>query len=169
MLQKIARGVASVGANMGKGALAGAAATGVMTLSSTIEMKVRGREPSSVPSSAAGKVIGVQPRNAQGAKRFGALVHWGYGTAWGSVGALTRMGLSEPLATLAHFASVWGTEVTMLPALDEAPPVRDRGAEEIAVDALHHAIYAAAFSGVWYLLEQVPRRSFLEWSLRRFS
>ena len=36
-----------------------------MTLSSTLEMKARGREGSSAPADAAGKVLGVEPRDQQ--------------------------------------------------------------------------------------------------------
>ena len=32
----------------------------------------------------------------------------------------------------------------MLPSLGVAPPITEWGAEEIAIDAFHHAMYAAA-------------------------
>jgi len=49
-----------------------------MTLSSTLEAKLRDRGSSSPPADAAGKVLGVQPRNEDGAARFATIVHWGY-------------------------------------------------------------------------------------------
>jgi len=39
----------------------------------------------------------------------------------------------------------------MLPALGVAPPLTEWGAEEVAVDALHHLVYAGA-TGIAYLL-----------------
>jgi hypothetical protein len=46
---------------VGKGLVAGAIGTAAMTVSSTVEMKRRGRKPSDVPARAAGKVLGVEP------------------------------------------------------------------------------------------------------------
>src|SRR5688500_1261211 len=45
----------------GTGIFARIAGTAAMTLSSTIEMKVRGRPASSTPAQAAAKVLGVEP------------------------------------------------------------------------------------------------------------
>lgn len=74
-----------------------------MTVSSTLEAKLRGREPSTTPARAASKVLGVAPVDEQGERRFNNLVHWGYGTGWGSVrGVLGAVGLGGVPATLAH-------------------------------------------------------------------
>ena len=51
-------------AAVGKGLFAGAAGTVAMTVSSTIEMKLRGRLPSSAPARAAAKLLGVEPVDA---------------------------------------------------------------------------------------------------------
>jgi hypothetical protein len=159
-LGSIGAGIASTAANAGKGALAGAIATAAMT---PVEMKLRGREPSTVPSAAAGKVLGVQPRNSDVAARFSQMVHWSYGTAWGGVGGVLRTLIPEPAATAAHFATVWGTEVTMLPGLEVAPPLPEWEAKEIAIDVFHHLVYAAAFAGAWYLMEKsATDRSLME-------
>src|SRR5918994_5545542 len=142
----------SVAAAFGKGIFAGVAGTAAMTLSSTIEMNVRGRPASSTPALAAAKVLGVEPVDEEAKARFSNLVHWGYGTAWGGVrGFLVATGLSGPAATAAHLAAVWGSEQVMLPALGVAPPFWEWGAKEVAVDALHHLVYAGA-TGVAYTL-----------------
>ena len=144
-----------VAAAVGKGLFAGAAGTVAMTASSTIEMKLRGREASSAPARAAEKVLGVKPVDEKAGARFSNIVHWGYGTAWGSVrGLLATAGLSGPAATAAHLAAVWGTEQVMLPALDVAPPLTEWGAEEVAIDAFHHVVYAAATGVAYFLLER---------------
>ena len=114
----------NVAAAVGKGLFAGAAGTVAMTVSSTVEMKLRDRGASSAPAQAAVKMLGVQPVNEGAEARFSNLVHWGYVTAWGGArGLLAAAGLSGPTATAAHLAAVWGSEQVMLPALDVAPPL----------------------------------------------
>ncbi len=142
-------------AAVGKGLFAGAAGTVAMTVSSTIEMKLRGRPPSSVPARAAAKLLGVEPVDERAEARFSNIVHWGYGTAWGGVrGLLAAAGLSGPAATAAHLAAVWGAEQVMLPALDVAPPLTEWGAEEVAIDAFHHLVYVGATGVAYSLLDQ---------------
>ena len=132
--------------NIGKGLVAGAVGTAAMTLSSTIEMKVRNRGGSTTPADAARKVLGIEKFESDVAEeRFGELVHWAYGTGWGVVrGVLRTLGLGPRLATLAHFGAVYGTEQVMLPELDVAPPATEWGAKEIGVDLLHHLVYVLA-------------------------
>src|SRR6476646_1031960 len=77
---KLLRAIAT---EVGSGLLAGLAGAAAMTIASTIEMKLRRRPPSTAPADAAGKVLHVQPRDDQGKQRFGTLVHYAYGTAWG--------------------------------------------------------------------------------------
>jgi hypothetical protein len=151
----VSTGLGDVAAAVGKGLFAGAAGTVAMTASSTIEMKLRGRPPSSAPAQAAAKVLGVRPVDEKAEERFSNIVHWGYGTAWGGVrGLLAAVGLSGPAATAAHLAAVWGTEQVMLPALDVTPPLTEWGAEEVAIDALHHLVYAAATGVAYSLLDR---------------
>lgn len=131
--------------DIGKGLFAGFAGTLAITTSQTIEMKIRGRAPSDSPAEAAGKVLGVQPSGEEEKKRFSQIVHFGYGTAWGAVrGILAAAGVPPPLATALHFAAIFGTAMVMLPALKVAPPVSEWGAESIAIDSLHHLVYALA-------------------------
>lgn len=130
---------------VGRGLLAGAIGTAAMTISSTAEMKLRGREASSAPADAAGKVLGIQPRDEDGKARFSNVVHWGYGTSWGGVrGMLSAVGVDGPKAALSHFALLWGSEQVMLPSLEVAPPPWEWGAQELAIDAFHHAVYVTA-------------------------
>jgi hypothetical protein len=139
---------------VGQGLLAGAAGTAAMTLSSSLEAKLRDRGASSAPSEAAGKVLGVQPRDPERQARFSTAVHWSYGTAWGAVrGLIAVVGLSGARATAAHFAAVWGSSLVMLPTLDVAPPPWEQGAAELGVDAFHHLVYAGATSLAWSALE----------------
>lgn len=131
--------------DIGRGLVAGAIGTAAMTVSSTWEAKKRERGSSSAPADAAGKVLGVQPRDEAGAARFGAIVHWGYGTGWGAArGALHVAGIGGIRATGIHFGVVWGGAQVMLPVLDVAPPPWKSPPQELGIDAVHHAVYAVA-------------------------
>lgn len=143
-----------IAAAAGVGLAAGAAGTAAMTASSTIDMKIRGRPGSPAPAQAAAKVLGVKPEGEKENKRFSTLVHWAYGTGWGAArGVLAVLGLPAPAATAAHLALVWGTEQVMLPALGVSPPATQWGAKELAIDAWHHLIYAAAAGAAYELLD----------------
>jgi hypothetical protein len=144
-----------VAADVGKGLFAGLLGTAAMTVSSTVEMKIRGRPASNAPAVAAGKVLGVEPRDEEGEARFSTLVHWGYGTGWGAVrGLVGSAGLEGPAAAAAHFGAVWGAEQVMLPALDVAPPFWTWGAKEVGIDAFHHLVYATATSVAYSVLDR---------------
>jgi hypothetical protein len=147
--------VGDVAASVGKGLFAGAVGTAVMTVSSTVEMKIRGRAGSTAPADAAGKVLGVEPKDAAGEARFANLVHWGYGTGWGAVrGLIGAAGLEGTAATAAHFGALWGSEQVMLPALGVAPPFWTWGAKEVGIDAFHHLVYAGATGAAYALLDR---------------
>lgn len=144
-----------VAADVGKGLFAGAIGTAAMTVSSTLEMKIRSRAASNAPAEAAGKVLGVEPTDEVGKARFSNLVHWGYGTGWGAVrGLIGAAGLEGPGAAAAHFGAVWGTEQVMLPSLGVAPPFWKWGATEVAIDAVHHLVYAGATSIAYASLDR---------------
>jgi hypothetical protein len=141
---------------IGKGLVAGFAGTAAMTVSSTIEQHLRHRAASSAPADATAKVLGIEEFASDAAKtRFSFLSHWGYGTGWGIVrGMLAAAGLKPGAATAAHGAAVWGNAAMMLPALDVAPPVIFWPRREIAIDLLHHAVYATATGAAYRLLDQ---------------
>ena len=144
--------VGEVAAAFGKGLFAGVAGTAAMTVSSTLEAKIRERGASTAPAQAAAKVLGVEPVDEEAMARFSNIVHWGYGTAWGGVrGLLAAAGLSGPAATAAHLGLLWGSEQVMLPILEVAPPLPKMGLKEASVDALHHFVYAVA-TGITYSL-----------------
>src|SRR5439155_24178294 len=86
---------------IGKGVVAGLAGTAAMTVSSTIEAKLRGRAFSDAPARATAKVLGIKEfEDARAKARFSDLSHWGYGTGWGIARALMReFGLGARAAT----------------------------------------------------------------------
>jgi hypothetical protein len=139
--------------SVGKGLVAGLIGTASMTLSSTIEARIRQRKASSAPARATAKVLGITSFADEIAQaRFNDLAHWGYGTGWGIVrGLLDAAGLPPRAATVAHGAAVWGSAQVALPALDIAPPAIFWAPREIAIDAFHHTVYATA-TGIAYEL-----------------
>lgn len=148
-----------VASAVGKGLFAGVAGTAAMTVSSTLEAKFSGRGASQTPAQTAEKVLDVEPVDDEAEARFSNLVHWGYGTAWGTVrGLLAATGLSGPKATAAHLALVWGSEQVILPALNVSPPVFESGAKATATDLFHHAVYASATGLAYSWLERSEAR-----------
>ena len=147
--------LATLANGIGKGVLAGIAGTAAMTISSTVEAKLRGRAFSSAPADAAAKMLGIKEFESDAAKaRFSTLVHWGYGTGWGVArGVMRALGVSPAASTPAHFASVWGSALVMLPALDVAPPAWRWSKEEVAIDVFHHAVYATVTGLAYELLD----------------
>jgi hypothetical protein len=148
--------VRTIAANIGKGLVAGLAGTAAMTVSSSIEARLRHRAASSAPARATAKVLGIKEfEDPIAAARFNDLAHWGYGTSWGVVrGLLASARLSPAGATAAHGAAVWGSAAVMLPALDVAPPFVFWGRKEVAIDLWHHAVYAAATGLAYRLLDR---------------
>jgi hypothetical protein len=147
--------------HIGRGLVAGFAGTAAMTLSSTLEAKLRGRPASSAPARATAKLLGIKTfEDDRAAARFNDLSHWGYGTGWGVVrGLLAAAGLSPRAATAAHGATIYGAAQVTLPALEIAPPVVFWPREEVAIDAFHHAVYAASTGLAYGLLERWSRRA----------
>jgi hypothetical protein len=145
--------VATGASAIGKGLVAGFAGTAAMTVSSTLEARLRRRAPSTAPARATAKMLGIREFDSALAEaRWNDLSHWGYGTGWGVLrGLLAAAGLSPRAATAAHGAAIYGAAQVSLPALDIAPPAIFWAKEEIAIDAFHHAVYAAA-TGLAYKL-----------------
>jgi hypothetical protein len=73
---------------------------------------------------------------------------------WGVNRALLSRFMSPGLASSAHLGALWTSEQVMLPALAVAPPVTMWGGKEIAIDAWHHLVYAAATSAAYEALER---------------
>lgn len=131
--------------NVGKGLLAGLVGTAAMTVSSTLEAKLRDRGSSSTPAQALETLAHIEPSDETGEARLNTVAHWGYGTSIGVLrGLLATLGLRGPAATGAHLAFVVGAENTVLPGLDLSPPAWEWEATEIAIDLFHHAVYALA-------------------------
>lgn len=151
---KLADTFTDVASAAGVGAVAGLAGTAAMTISSTIESRLRHREPSDTPAEAAGTVLGVAPKDEKGKARFSTFTHWAYGTGWGTVrGLLDVAGLHGPSAAAAHLGAIWGGEQIVLPATGTSTPAWRWPRMEVGIDLLHHSVYAAVTSAVYELLD----------------
>ena len=141
---------------IGRGLVAGLAGTAAMTISSTVEARLRGRAFSTAPARATAKALGIREFDSDLARaRWNDLSHWGYGTGWGVVrGLLAATGLSPRSATAAHGAAIWGSAAVTLPALEVAPPFVFWGAKEVAIDLWHHAVYTAAAGAAYRMLDR---------------
>jgi len=128
---------------IGRGIIAGLAGTAAMTVAQMIEMKITGRKASDTPYKAVSKVFGIEAKSDKDKEKLSNIIHWVYGSSWGIPrGLLAEFGANGAAGTGAHFASVWGTEVVMLPSLGVAEPITKWGPKAIGQDMLFHAIYA---------------------------
>jgi len=146
--------LSEVASSVGKGLAAGFIGTAAMTVSSTVEARLRHRAASTAPARATAKVLGIKEFEDEIAQaRFNDISHWGYGTSWGALrGLLSAFGLSPRAATAAHGAAIYGAAQVTLPALEIAPPSVFWGKEEVAIDAFHHLVYATATGLAYELL-----------------
>jgi hypothetical protein len=128
---------------IGRGLVAGVAGTAAMTVSSTLEMRLRGRPPSEAPARVAARLLDVKPRNPSSG-RFPAIAHGVTGVGLGATrGLIDVAGLRGPAATLAFFAVAWSPDLVAVPAAGAASPPWRWGLVETALSGLHHGVYAA--------------------------
>jgi hypothetical protein len=134
----------AVAVALGRGLVAGVAATAAMTVATTVEMKLRRREPSTAPAQVAGRLLGVKPRKRAG-DRFATVAHLATGVSLGTARSLLDLaGVHGPAAPAAFFAIAWTPDLLVVPAAGAAAPPWSWGAKEVAISAAHHAVYAAA-------------------------
>jgi hypothetical protein len=167
-------GLSKGGSALGKGIIAGFAGTIAITISQMIEMKITGRSGSNATVKVGGKALGVEPRGKAALEKekeksddgkapdelqqeveankqkFSQLMHFSYGTGWGVMRAgLDLVGVQGMPASLIHFGGIWATAQVMLPAAGASKPITDWSTKQIAVDVLHHAVYALAAGAVY--------------------
>ena len=124
---------------------AGAAGTAAMSVSTTVEMKLRGRPPSQAPAGAIERLTGWSPGTREGRERLGTVAHAAFGTLLGLArGAIGALGLREPAASAAFLTIAWAPDLVVVPALGAADPPWRWGAAELAISAWHHVVYVAA-------------------------
>jgi hypothetical protein len=137
--------LARVATGIGIGIVAGLVGTAVMTAAQMIEMQFSGREPSDTPYKAVKKTFGFEAQSDEAKELISNVTHFAYGSTWGIPrGLLAAFGTDSLAGTSAHFGAVWGTELSLLPAMGVMEPVTEWQPKAIAEDAMFHAIYALA-------------------------
>lgn len=148
-----------LGSAIGKGLLAGLAGTAAITLSQMIEMRITKRKPSEAPLKVVQQVTNVKPVNKEAKETVSQEIHWAYGTSWGIArGIIGLTGLRGLPAIAAHFAAIWGTAIFMLPAYKAGPKVTEEEPKAIAIDMMHHAVYATAAGLAYDVLDSGSRQ-----------
>ena len=148
-----------LGSAIGRGLIAGLAGTAAITLSQMIEMKITKRKPSEATVKVASAITGIKPASDGEKEKVSQEIHWAYGTSWGIArGIIGLTGLKGLPASLAHFGAIWGTAMVMLPAFKAAPPVTEEDPQAIAIDGLHHAVYALTTGLVYDALDAGSRK-----------
>lgn len=142
------------------GVLATLIGTVFMNLSSETEMHIRGRQASVTPGRATNKllgVVGVPQLEGVPLTVLSTWTHYVYGAAWGVVlWALFGVADLPIVAALPlFFLAVWGTEQVQLPALGLTPPSWKWGAKEVAIDLVHHVVFAVGSVIAWVLVGTV--------------
>ncbi|HJP63104.1 MAG TPA: hypothetical protein VJ844_06655 [Mucilaginibacter sp.] len=134
-----------IGGAIGKGLLAGLAGTVAITISQMIEMRITKRKPSEAAIKVAEQVTDVKPVADESKEKVLKEIHWTYGTCWGIArGLIGLTGLTGLAAIGTHFAAIWGTALVMLPSFGAGPKITEEEPKTIAIDVMHHAIYAIA-------------------------
>ena len=137
-----ARAADRVAVAIGRGLVAGAAATAAMTVASTAEMKLRGRPPSMAPADVAAKLLGVKPEERAALRHRrapdgGHLARRGPRTARPHRAAAERRRGRVLRHRLGARSRRWS------PQRRRAPPW-EWGIAETAISGAHHVVYAAA-------------------------
>lgn len=139
---KINLAVGKFGSAIGRGLIAGLAGTAVITLSQKIEREITNRPQSFAPADAAAKALSIEASNREGWEKFSKEVHWTYGTLWGTArGLISMFGLKGWKASAIHFAAIYYAALHIEPNFEVAPPINEWSKKEIAIFALHHAVY----------------------------
>jgi hypothetical protein len=152
--KRLGRRIGRAAEAVGRGLVAGAAGTAAMTASSTLEMKLRHRPASTAPARAVGRVLGVEPVNPAGERRFATVAHSLTGVSLGGArAALELAGVrSSRTALPASFAVAMAPEIVVAPALGATDPPWRWGVLESAISALHHVVWAGASEAAYRAL-----------------
>ena len=138
------------------GLAAGLAGTAAMTVSENLEMRVTGREPSTIPGQVGSKLLG-RSLDGDSPQRLNGVVHWSHGVAMGAVrGLLGRTGLSASTATALHFLIVWGGDAMLYRTLHLTPVPWRWQRQELATDLFHKGVYSLATGVAFERLRDAP-------------
>src|SRR6187551_3672117 len=128
--------IGDVGSAIGKGLVAGAVGTVVMTAGQKLAQRLLHEQESSAPASAAEKLLEVEPEGPGGEKRLNYVVHFLYGAAWGIPRALLELvGLRGTVADATHFGAIQAAAWGVGPTLSIGPPPTEWPKQQLALGA----------------------------------
>ncbi len=144
---------------VGRGLIAGAAATAVMTTAQNAYYKVTGSQGSSTPGEVGRRVLeGVFHRQVSPEQVSGRLttgVHWAYGTSLGVPYALVAGSLNTRSTLLHGFGAgvgVWANSRAGMTAMQLAPPPWQDPKKTLAMDLGFHLVYGFTAAAVFRAL-----------------
>jgi hypothetical protein len=117
---------ATLAANVGRGILAGVAATAVMTaFQKFVEMPLTGRDNSYAPADFAERILPVHAKTPEDRTRLNYITHFSLGGMWGTAyGIAATGGLRGQKAVNAVFAAVYTGDVVLNTALGLYQPTK---------------------------------------------
>ncbi len=144
---------------VGKGLLAGAIGTGVMTAYQLGAAKAMGSGSSNVPGEVGKRVIeGLfqRPVSDEEKEKLTNPVHAIYGISWGVLYGLVHASLrpGSKRHGLAFGTAVWGASLVELPAMGLAPPVWEMPPTSIALDLSYHLVYGAGVAAGYAAIDR---------------
>lgn len=141
---------------LGRGMVAGAVGTAVMTLSETLEMSLAGRAGSQVPGEVGAHLLpGRDPQSRTDIATLNSPIHWAHGISMGALrGVLDLAGLRGPAASAAHFALMWGGDAALYRSLGVADVPWRWTPAELGTDMLHKGVYAVATGAAYDALSR---------------
>ena len=148
-----------VGAAVARGAVAGFAGAMVMSVSTNLEMRLRGRPPSDAPARALARIFGVSARGKRRKMQLALAGHLATSLSIGAAGgALRSAGMRPAPAGLALFGLALLPEIVIVPALGAAPAPWRWSGVDWAVSVVHHGVYAGTTNAMYVLLDARAHR-----------
>lgn len=136
-----------------RGVGAGFVGAVAMSISTSVEMRLRGRAPSDAPARALGRLPGVNARSTRRRRRLLVGGHLATSLTLGAArGVLEVAGVPPRPAAAGVFGLALVPELLVVPALGAAPPLWRWSPADVAVTLLHHGVYATAADGTYKLL-----------------
>jgi uncharacterized protein YndB with AHSA1/START domain len=137
------------------GAIAGLVGAAAMSISTNLEMRLRGRRPSEAPAKALARVLGVSVNGERHKQLVGAAGHAATALSLGSaLGLVERIMPGRRMQGVALFGLAMTPDAVVVPALGVTRPPWKWTRTEAGVSALHHAVFAAATTGAYSRLRR---------------
>lgn len=122
-------------------------------------MRITKRKASEAPVKVVAQVADIKPATKEAKEKVSKEIHWTYGTTWGiALGLIGLTGLSGIAAIGAHFSAIWGTSLVLLPAYKAGPKITEEDPKTIAIDLMHHTVYAIAAGLAYDAIDRIKAK-----------